>query len=328
MVTLYHADVAVLEEREPGTATALLIVNPASRNALNVVAEVHEALTAAGYSCQRVNTSGPGDATRLVREHAAFAEPGFDAVFTLGGDGTAMEAASALCEMSDPPPLGVLPCGTANVLARSIGVPASALQAVKALSDAESITIDLGTIEGGPSFAIGLGVGLDASMIRGTSARLKRRIGYLAYAFAALRAGLRLERFRAVIDVDGTRHEVETSSVLVANFGRVLGGRICFGDQIIENDGMLDVALYSPRNLFDAARIFLRMLTGSVANDRCVRILRGRRIHLATVPPRPMQADGEMLGLTPVTVEVQPAAMRLLVPRGSRLASISRGTDR
>ena len=328
MATLQNFEVAVLEDRNTRTANALLIVNPASRNALRVVAEAEAALAAAGYSCERVDTTAPGDATRIVREHAVLAERGFDAIFTLGGDGTAMEAATALSELSDPPPLGIIPCGTANVLARSIGIPATAMRAVHSLRGAESITVDLGAIEGGPSFALGLGVGLDASMIAGTSSALKRRIGYLAYAVAALRAGLRLERFRAVVDVDGTRHEAETSSVLIANFGRVLGGRICFGAEINESDGMLDVALYSPRNLFDAARIFLRMLTGSVAKDRCVRIIRGRSIQLTTIPPRPMQADGEMLGITPVTVRVQAGALRLLVPRGSRLATAARKANR
>ena len=65
----------------------------------------------------------------------------------------------------------------------------------------------------------------------------------------------------------------------------------------------------------EATRVFARMLFGGVATDRCVRIIRGRSISIATDPPRPMQADGEMLGLTPVTITVAPSAVRVLVPR-------------
>ena len=262
-------------------------------------------------------TTAPRHATKLVRELVSVDPGKFAAVLSLGGDGTAMEVASALAELADAPPLGIVAVGTANILARSLGIPVNASRAVTALLNAEVVSIDIGRIEGGPAFAIGLGVGLDATMIGGTSSMLKRRIGYAAYALSALRAGLRLERFRATITVDGTVHVVDASSVLVANFGTVLGGLLCFGEEIGHRDGVLDVCVYSPGSYFEALRIFWRMVRGGVSRDCRVRIIRGREVRIETDPPRPMQADGELLGLTPVVIRVEPNAVRVLVPHAT-----------
>ncbi len=289
-------------------------MNPAARGARRALPAVLAGFHAAGVECEVEETAAPAHATELVR--ARLADPGhaLDAVFALGGDGTAMEVATALAELADAPPLGILALGTANVLARSLGIPLRPADAVRALLDADTVDIDLGRVLGGPRFAIGLGIGLDAAMIGGASSMLKRRIGYVAYAWSAVRAGLRLERFTARVTVDGVTTEVETSSVLVANFGLVLGDLVCFGERVGHRDGMLDVCLYSPRTLLDAARIFWRMLRGGVSDDRCVRIITGRHVHIETDPPRPMQADGELLSLTPVEIHVEPNALRLLAP--------------
>ena len=292
---------------------ALLVVNPAARGARAALPAVLAQFRRAGVECEVEETRAPGHATTLVRERLERAG-GVDAVFALGGDGTAMEVATALAERPDAPPLGILALGTANVLARSLGIPMGPGAAVSSLLDAEVVQIDLGRIAGGPRFAIGLGIGLDAAMIGGASSMLKRRIGYLAYALSAARAGLRMERFTARITVDGVTSEVETSSVLVANFGLVLGDLICFGEQVGHRDGKLDVCIYSPRTLGDAIRIFWRMLRGGVSDDRCVRVVTGRQVRIETDPPRPMQADGELLGLTPVEIQVEPNVVRLLSP--------------
>src|SRR2546423_3553281 len=300
---------------ESPLAKALLVMNPGARGSRRALSAVVAAFDTAGVACEVVETRAPGHATELVRERLVTDLEAVDAVFTLGGDGTAMEVAPALAEHPDSPPLGILAVGTANVLARSLGIPLRPAAAVHALLGAPVVQIDLGRVVGGPRFAIGLGVGLDATMIGGASTALKRRIGYLAYALSAARAGLRLERFRVRITVDGAVYEQETSSVLVANFGTVLGDLVCFGEKIGHQDGLLDVCVYSPRSLFDAVRIFWRMLRGGVSDDRCVRTMSGRHIRIETDPPRPTQADGELLGLTPVEIRVQPNALRLLVPR-------------
>lgn len=311
--TLDESDAATSAEQ--GLSRALLIVNPASRSGGAALAQVRAACTEAGIEYEIAYTERPGHATELVAERLAHASEQPDMVLAIGGDGTAMEVATGLAALDDAPPLGIVAVGTANVLARTLGIPLAPRAAVRALVSSSAVHVDLGRIAGGPCFAIGLGVGLDASMIGGVSGMLKRRIGYAAYAWSAVKAGLALEKFRVRLTVDGVEHEMDTSSVLVANFGLVLGDLICFGEQVVHHDGQLDVCVYSPRHLLDAARIFWRMLTGGVSCDPHVRVFSGRQFRIETIPPRPIQADGEMLGLTPVDVSVEPHAIRLLVPR-------------
>lgn len=315
MPALLHAQVSASSSRRASKSLtrALLVFNPTSRGGLRALSQVTKSLREAGVEFDVVETTGSDCPTDMLRSRIA-AEPLYDAVLALGGDGTAMETASALTMLPDAPPLGIIAVGTGNILARTIGMPRDPARAVRSLLDAETSTIDLGRIENGPAFAIGLGVGFDASMIASTSAAMKRRLGALAYAWSAIRAGLRLERFRVSVEVDGTTYNAEVSSVLVANFGTV-GDLFCFGEGIAHHDGKLDVCIFSPVSLLDAARILLRLLFGGVGDDRCVRTMRGERIRIHTDPPRQVQADGELLGLTPVTVQVEPAAVRVLVPR-------------
>jgi YegS/Rv2252/BmrU family lipid kinase len=286
----------------------LLIVNPAARRAVAAHGAAIRAFLAAGVHCDVRETTGPGDAGELARVHAG----DYDAVFTVGGDGTAIEVIGALAETG--PPVGVLPGGTGNLLARSLGIPLRISSAVPALLRGGVTRIDLGRLADGRHFVIGAGVGVDTEMIVGASMAMKKRLGVLAYFVSGIRAGLRLDRFRYRITADGTVHEGEAISVLVANLGTVLGGLVTIGRQIRTDDGVLHVCIFSPRHVFDAVRTFGRMLSGDTTGDRSVTYIGARTLRLETEPKRRAQSDGELLGETPLDIVVRPAAGILLTP--------------
>lgn len=288
---------------------ALLIVNPNARRAERDGFHAVRAFAREGVSCEVIFTAAPGHATELARERGTRV----DAVFTLGGDGTAMEVITALAD--NGPVVGILPGGTGNVLVRSLGIPLRVERAVRALLYGREARIDLGLLGDGRHFAIGLGVGLDEAMIAGASPLMKRRIGFLAYVWSATKAGLQLDRFKVRLTVDGVLHEREAASVLIANLGSVLGGLIKFGDGIVHDDGLLHACLYSPNNLWDAIRLVGRMVRGTVHLDPCAHCVSGRHFRLETEPPKRAQADGELLGMTPLEITVRPLAARLLIPR-------------
>ena len=294
---------------------ALLVANPASRLGQRRLPRAVSSLQKAGVSCDVVFTEHPGHAARIVAERSA----GYDAVFTLGGDGTAMEAAGALAGTTRP--LGVLAGGTGNLLARALGIPLDPKRAVPKLLEGEELHIDLGRILGTNPvrhFAVAAGVGIDAAMVAETPSWLKRRLGVLAYTItatrAALRAVLRREFFHVRLTVDGEVFESAAAAVMIANFGAVVSDRITFGPGIRYDDGVLDACLYSPRNLPDATRIMWRLLWRNFSSDAAMLYRSGRRIRIETDPPRMAQADGELLGMTPLEVEIAPRAVRLLVP--------------
>jgi diacylglycerol kinase family enzyme len=214
--------------------------------------------------------------------------------------------------------VGILPGGTGNVVARTLGTPASVRKAVKALLAGDEARIDLGVLSTGHRFMIGMGVGLDASMIAFAPGPLKRRIGFFAYVIAAARAFARLEKFKVRLTVDGKVSEESASAVLIANFGAVMNNLLAFGDGILRDDGMLNACIYSPGNRADALRILWRMARKNFGPDKCIRYVAGSAFRVETTPPRLGQADGELIGNSPFEVSVEPLAARVLIPRTSR----------
>lgn len=295
--------------------SALLIVNPsAGRGGRAREAAVH-ALEMAGLRCAVVVTEHAGHATEIAQSRAG----AHDVVFTLGGDGTAMEVITAIA--NGGPPVGILPGGTGNVLVRSFGIPLRVARAVKVLLDGEEMHMDLGRLRNGRHFAIGVGVGLDEKMIAGATTLMKKRVGIWAYVWSATQAVTGLERFTVRLTVDGTMYEREVASVLIANLGSVLGGMMRLGHGILHDDGLLHACLFSPANRWDAIRIFTRMLRGTAHLDPCTFYVAGKTFRLETDPPRRAQADGDLLDLTPIEIEVRPRAARLLIPRRGRRSS-------
>jgi YegS/Rv2252/BmrU family lipid kinase len=255
-----------------------------------------------------METNAPGHAAMLAKTHARK----YDAVFPLGGDGTLMEVLTALAH--DGPPVGVLAGGTANVVARTLGIPLNPARAIPLLLSGDEAKLDLGKLRDGRRFAIGVGVGLDATMMREAPARLKKRFGFMAYVIGGFKAVLRNERFDLRLTVDGIVYSRRASAVLIANFGAVLNDLISFGDGIVRDDGLLNACVFSPQSLWDSFRILLKMLRKDFSQDPCLFYKSGREFHVETTPPMLAQADGELLPPTPLSVTVDPLAARLLIP--------------
>lgn len=287
----------------------LLIVNPASRRGTRVRDRALRAFVDAGVECDVMPTEAPGHAATLARTHAHK----YHAVFTLGGDGTVMEVLGALAHHG--PPVGILAGGTANVVARTLGIPLNPARAIPVLLRGDEATLDLGRLGDGRRFAIGVGVGLDATMIAEAPAKLKKRFGFMAYVIGGYKAVLRNRRFALRLTVDGEVFELTASAVLIANFGAVLNDLVTLGDSIAHDDGQLNACVFSPRNLRDALRILWRMIRKDFRPDPCLFYKSGREFRVDTVPWMPSQADGELLSGTPLTVSVDPLAGRLLIPR-------------
>lgn len=287
----------------------LLIVNPASRRGGRNRRKALKAFDAAGVDCELMLTEAPGHAAIIAKTHGHK----YDALFTLGGDGTVMEVLSALAHHG--PPLGILGGGTANVVARTLRIPLNPTRAVPMLLQGDEAMMDLGRLGDGRRFAIGVGVGLDATMISEAPARLKRRFGFMAYVIGGYKAVLRNQRFTLRLTVDGKVYDRQASAVLVANLGAVLNNLVAFGDGIVQDDGLLNACVFSPNNLRDSLRILWRMMRKDFAPDPCLFYKSGRDFRIETFPPMPVQADGELLPDTPLSVSVDPLAGSLLIPK-------------
>lgn len=288
--------------------SVLLIANPASRRGARPIRVATRAFARLNVACDVIVTERQGHATELLAARGC----DYDAIFALGGDGTAVEIISALSPHG--PPVGVLPGGTGNLLARALGIPLNVARAVRTLVHGSEAMVDLGRLADGTRFVIGAGVGIDASMIAGTSQAWKRRAGVLAYVVAGAAHVLRRRRFTATVTVDGDVVTRTAAVVLVANFGVLLNGLVTLGAGIRRDDGKLDVCIFDPVTTIDVARISYKLLFRDFRPDPAMTYMQGERVTVQTEPALPAQADGELIGSTPFIAMVEPLAARLLVP--------------
>jgi YegS/Rv2252/BmrU family lipid kinase len=268
------------------------------------------ALAQAGCAIELRQTTARGDAAR----HAQKWMHEIDAVFTLGGDGTVMEVLDTLCGSGIP--VGIIPAGTGNLVARALDIPLDVDRAVRGLITGAPRKVDLGRIHGPTPrvFAFAAGLGIDVTMIERTTTLAKRRLGVLAYVLAAGAAALRHDRFHVRIITEHGTIERDASLTLVANFGSVLHGGFALGPQITPDDGLLDVCVYAPDNAVDAVGMVWRLVTKNYSGDDRMYFAKAREVVIECDPPRIFQADGEIIGTSPVRITVDAGAATLLVP--------------
>lgn len=253
-------------------------------------------------------TEAPGDAARLAAAHGRE----YDAVFSLGGDGTLAELAGALAGTGVA--IGILPAGTGNLAARALGIPTAPDQALRALVRGEQRRIDVARMADGRRMVFAAGVGIDAAMVAAATPERKRRWGVLTYFVTGTQAALRKQGFSVRATVDGTLVACTAWAVFVVNFGPILGGLMHFGPGILPDDGLIDLCVLSPESFGDAVRVAWRLFRNDFRPHRCMQFYRGRVIEIATTPIRPLQSDGEVAGETPARFSVEAAALTVLVP--------------
>ena len=272
------------------------------------------ALVEANVEFREVITAHPGHARDVLR---AINEV-WDAVFVLGGDGTISEVVGAMAHSGVP--IGVLPGGTGNLVASVLGVPRNIRSAVRALLTGERRTFDLGRLPDGRYFTFAAGVGVDVAMVQGTSIGGKRYLGMVSYAMTATRAAFRGDMINITVDVDGKPVKARVVLAMVANAGSILGGRFSIGPNVKPDDGELDLCLYMPQRPREVFAVFWKLLRRDFTPDPLMQFVRGRSFRLASEAPVPVQADGDIVGETPMEITVAPKAAEFLVPNlSSRL---------
>jgi diacylglycerol kinase (ATP) len=289
---------------------ALLIANPGARQGQWLLEPAREAFRAAGVHVDVVVTEARGHGARVARERAEE----YDLIFTLGGDGTAMEVVQAL--MGTNRSVGILAGGTGNLIARALRTPLDVRRAIPALLHGNVERIDLGILDDGKAFAITAGTGIDAEMIAGAPLEIRRRFGMLTYFATAARATLSIKPFNVRATVDGRVIEREACiAAAIVNMGSILDGMFELGPGISHQDGQIDLCVFSARNLIDAALLTGRMVFKDFSDPRLMMFAQGKRIVIETVPERECQADGELIGRGPLAARVEPLAAPLLVAR-------------
>lgn len=295
------------------TRKLFIILNPVAGAG---AAEAVQAAVQAYFSCDHGScviheTSEQDDLGRLAKDAAG---RGVDAVVAAGGDGTVSAVANGLVGTSTP--MGILPLGTANVLARDLGIPTDLHAACALLAgDYETTAVDAMQV-GGTHYFTQVGVGIDAMMIRDTSRAQKKRFGRVAYLWTAARSLSGFHGRRFFITIDGNEIRTRGTQVIVANSGTLGQKPLIWGPEIHLDDGIINVCIIRAKTFVDYARLTWNILRRHHRNDPKLRYEQAKRsVTIATLKPLPAQADGEVIGETPVEITVRPAAVRVIVPK-------------
>jgi diacylglycerol kinase family enzyme len=291
---------------------AAFVVNaPRASNLAALRARCAAQATARGWDEPLWLPTTAQDTGHEMTRHAVAA--GASVVVAVGGDGTVRACAQELAGTSVP--LAIVPAGTANLVARALGLPRDPGRALSVGLGGADRPVDVAALDDGTVSMAMTGIGLDAAVVGGTPAVLKRRLGWPGYAAASLPQVLAAPA-RFVVRLDDKPELLRLArSVVVGNCGLLPGGFPLL-PAARPDDGMLDVGILAPAGLTDWARVGFRAITGSGRDDRRLERFQARRVEIRAESALARQADGEMLASgDALAVEVQPGALLVRVPR-------------
>lgn len=288
------------------TTRALLLINPRARQGAGSLESVADCLRGLGVDV----VAEPPARDRPVADVLRARPPDVRAVVVGGGDGTLNAAAGALAEAGLP--VGVVPLGTANDLARTLGLPADPADACKVIAAGHTRRIDLGVVNGKPFFNAA-SIGLSVEVSRKLTRSAKGRWGWLAYLATAARVARYARPFRAEVRAGDEVHRVRAIQITVGN-GRHYGGGLTVAEDAAIDDGRLDLYSLEVDRWWQLLRLLPALRSGTLAGHAGVRALRGTEFVVTTRHPRPVSADGEVVTSTPARFSIRKQALEVFVP--------------
>jgi len=288
--------------------TALLLINQRSRKGRIEASRAKALLVQAGFTLLQPDEDETRSYSQLIAAYAGR----IDAVIVGGGDGTLNAAAPGLMQTSLP--LGILPLGTANDFARTLGIPASLEQAVKIIADGQLRAVDLGEVNQHLFLNVS-SIGFSAELAHNLTAESKKRWGVGGYALAALRLLRQSRPFSATLVHQGQRIPIKTVQVSVGN-GRFYGGGMTVEQRAAPDDGLLDVYSLELQHSWQLIALLPFLRRGTHGRWRNVRAFSTTELTIETRRPHYINADGEIVGQTPAHFRLLTRALRVYAPAG------------
>lgn len=271
-------------------------------------------LDARGITVDSIATSGPGHAGEIAQRAV---ERGADLILVAGGDGTINEAVNGMVHSEVP--LGILPAGTANVLANELGVGKTMERAAATLAGSVKERVSLGLISNETEdrrrhFLLMAGAGLDADIVYHINPRVKEALGKAAYWIGGFsKLGRRIPEF--TVQADGREYR---ASFALASRVRNYGGDLEIAPTISLLDDEFEMVLFEGESSVGFLKYMLAVVVHQQRTMRGITILRTRQAVFSAPEDSKIrvQVDGEHAGLAPARVEIVPRALTLLVPPG------------
>jgi diacylglycerol kinase (ATP) len=284
----------------------LLVVNRKSRTGAEQLEAAEACLRAQGLEVIALGVDAPREIPKAIQARASE----IHLVALGGGDGTLNVACEAILDARLP--FAILPLGTANDLARTLGIPSKLEDACAVAAKGLKYRIDLGRANGKYFFNVA-SIGLSVTVARSIDSATKRRWGPAGYALTVMSTLGKQRPFRARIRCDGRVLVVHAIQVAVGN-GRHYGGGMTVAADAAIDDNLLHLYSISPLSLMRLLLLAPALRSGWQGRFEGVHRLCGTRIDIDTRRPFPVSTDGEVTTQTPVQFEVVPAAIEVMVP--------------
>jgi YegS/Rv2252/BmrU family lipid kinase len=243
----------------------------------------------------------PEELKQLIAHHADSVER----IVIGGGDGTMRRAAGALMTVGRP--VGILPLGTANDLARSLAIPVTPVGAVQVMARNHTRRIDVGVVNGHHFFNAAQ-IGLGATVRKALSPKLKKALGPLSYAVGAWDAMRRMRPFTVEVEVGGECREFRSIHVTVGN-GIQFGGGTPVAPGASLEDGQLDLLTVDPMPRWQLALLAAAVRAGRHHRVEHLHLLKGDKMRISTDRSMRITADGDPISRTPADFSVLPKAV-------------------
>lgn len=287
----------------------LIIVNPISGSGMGRVRgeELKSVLEKQRVRAELFTTAAKGDAERAAQETDA------DYVAAVGGDGSANEVANGIANSGKA--MAILPLGTANVLAAELGCPHNPQQTADIILDGYTRTIDRG-IATERCFVMGAGAGLDAAIVDEVSAHRGSTLGYMAYVAPVLNKLTHYNYPQFTVRIDSETVCDHAQYVVVGNC-RYTAGVLCLTPDALVDDGLFDVCIFHDLNSMKMIRLAAASFAPGFSKSSEIIYRKGREIDIIPNDNNqvPVQIDGDPAGTLPARFRIDPAALKILVPR-------------
>lgn len=257
-------------------------------------------------------TERPGHAVELARDGGA---SGFDPIVAVGGDGTVHEVANGLLAFRGAiPRLAVIPIGTGNDFARSVGIPTDLRAAVRVATDGSGMERIVDAARCGDRYFVVLaGTGFAARVASAVNESPSwSKIGALPFVFHTLREVLTNRNVDLTITLDGTDVIHQPSFMVYVSNCRFSGGGMQLSPEARPDDGLLDVCLVGDASRRDVVTMLPKVFSGRHVGHPKVSLHRAATVRVDGPSHVQVQADGEVIGSLPMEVEVVPGALRVL----------------
>ena len=282
----------------------LVILNPAARS--DKASRLRERIAALSGGASMRLTSEAGDARDIAAEAV---REGFEVIIAAGGDGTLNEVVNGIG--GAPVRLGILPVGTMNVFATELGIPQGNLErAWSIIEQGNVVEVDLPKAND-THFIQLAGVGLDAEVVRKTTADSKKALGPLSYLLTLVQVAAH-KPSRVMLEAEGGRIS-EGSFALIGN-GRLYGGPFPVFQRASLFDGLLDVLVFQNQSHWDVVRYFQAIAFGTHPQLPDVEYFQTSTLRVTSSGDVPVELDGEVAGMLPCLFSVSSQKLRVLAP--------------